>query len=123
MAEVTPRQAFSDAFRYWESHRRVYNLALGLVVAVVFLINLPGSRASLTFDTLQRMFAVAVLANGAYYQALVVDVALQISLVRSSWLRNRWILLVVGVAVGALPDQLVLAGAVRTSPSMRLPFV
>jgi hypothetical protein len=102
MANITPRQAFSDAVRYWEPRRRLYNLALALVVAVVFLMNLPGSRASLTFDTLEKMFSVAVLANLAYCAALALDVALQTSAFRAMWLRHRWLLLVIGVAAAAV---------------------
>jgi hypothetical protein len=102
MADITPRQAFSDAVHYWEPRRRIYNLALSVVVAVVFLINLPGSRASLTFDTLEKVFSVAVLANLAYCVALAVDVALQISAFRAMWLRNRWLLLVIGIAAAGV---------------------
>jgi hypothetical protein len=102
MPDVTPKQALSDALRYWEPRRILYNVALGLVVVVVFLANLPASRSSLSFDLLQGLFILAVLANVAYCAAHIVDIVLQISAYRTTWLRVRWILLAIGVAFAAV---------------------
>lgn len=102
MPDVTPKQALSDALRYWEPRRILYNVALGLVVVVVFLANLPSSRSSLSFDLLQGLFVLAVLANVAYCAAHIVDIVLQISAYRTTWLRVRWILLAIGVAFAAV---------------------
>ncbi len=102
MADVTPRQALSDALRYWEPRRIVYNAALGLVVLVVFLANLPSSRSSLNFDLLQGLFVLAVLANVAYCAAHIVDMVLQVSAYRTSWIRVRWMLLAIGIAFAAV---------------------
>jgi hypothetical protein len=102
MADVNARQALSDGLRYWEPRRILYNLALLLVVGVVFIANLPASQGSLTFDTLQGLFVLAVLANVAYCAAYIVDVVLQLSAFRPIWLRRRWVLLVIGIAFGAV---------------------
>lgn len=102
MADVSPRQALSDGLRYWEPRRILYNLALGLVVAIVFTEHLPTSREALTFDTAQGLFVLAVLANVAYCSAYVVDLVLQLSAFRLVWLRRRWILLVIGIVFGAV---------------------
>ena len=102
MPDVTPKQALSDALRYWEPRRIVYNVALGLVVMVVFLVKLPSSRSSLSFDLLQGLFVLAVLANVAYCAAHIVDIVLQISAYRTMWLRVRWILLAIGIAFAAV---------------------
>ena len=102
MPDVTPKQALSDALRYWEPRRIVYNVALGLVVMVGFLVNLPSSRSSLNFDLLQGLFVLAVLANIAYCAAHIVDIVLQISAYRAVWLRVRWILLSIGIAFAAV---------------------
>ena len=102
MAEITARAALSDAIRYWELRRIVYNVALLVVVAAVYFTNLPGSREALGADGLQLLFLLAVLANIAYCAAYVVDVVAQLSSFRPAWLRLRWILLLVGVTFAAI---------------------
>lgn len=102
MTETTARVALSDAIRYWEPRRILYNLALLVVVAALYFTNLPESRASINTDSLQVLFVLAVLANVAYCAAYVVDVVAQLSSFRSTWLRLRWTLLLVGVAFAAI---------------------
>lgn len=97
MTEIAARDALSDAIRYWEPRRILYNTILLLVVAATYWANLPASRANVNADLLQVLFVLAVLANIAYCAAYVVDVVAQISAFRGIWLRVRWTLLVVGV--------------------------
>jgi hypothetical protein len=100
---VTAREALSEAIRYWEPCRLVYNAILLLVVAAIFALNLPGSLARLNVGLALFLFVLAVLANVAYCTAYVVDVVAQLSAFRSTWLRYRWALFLVGVAfAGAL---------------------
>jgi hypothetical protein len=102
LQDITARQALSDALRYWEPRRVVYNVALALVVTAVYFANLPASRNALTFSNLQGLFVLAVLANIAYCAAHVVDVMLQLSAYRPLWLRGRWTLLMIGIAFAAV---------------------
>jgi len=102
MTETSPRAALSDAIRYWERRRIIYNLALVVVVAVEFVAHLPASRSELTFATLECLFVLAVLANIAYCAAYVVDVVAQLSDLRLTWLRLRWVLLIIGMAFGGV---------------------
>lgn len=97
MTEFAARDALSDAIRYWEPRRILYNAALLLVVAMTYWANLPASRAVVNADSLLVLFVLAVLANVAYCAAYVVDVVAQISAFRSTWLRVRWMLLGLGV--------------------------
>ena len=98
MSQVSIRDALSEALRYWEPRRIVYNCALLVVVAAVYLTNLPRARADLTFNSVQGLFVLAVLANVAYCAAYVVDVPAQLSAFRALWLRLRWVMLTVGIA-------------------------
>src|SRR5215831_7172482 len=98
MSEVSAREALSNAIRYWEPRRLIYNASLLAVVVTVFFSNLPGSRGALDFDGLQKLFVLAVLANVLYCAAHAVDVVAQLSSFRLGWLRVRWLLLVTGVA-------------------------
>ena len=103
MANVTAREALSQAIRYWEPRRLLFNAILLIEVAAIFALNLPGSRAGLTVDVALVLFVLAVLANVAYCAAYFVDVAAQLSTFRMTWLRYRWVLFLIGVAfAGAL---------------------
>jgi hypothetical protein len=102
MTDTSPRAALSDAIRYWEPRRIMYNLALLAVVAAEFVAHLPASRTDVTFETLEWLFVSAVLANIAYGAAHVVDVLAQLSAFRPTWLRFRWVLLVIGIAFGGV---------------------
>ena len=98
MSEISVREAFSLAIRYWEPRRVLYNALLLIVVAAVFVIGLPISRSQLNVNLLLFLFIMAVLANVVYCACYVVDVAAQLSDFRAGWLRFRWALFVVGVA-------------------------
>jgi hypothetical protein len=102
MSQVTARDALSEAVRYWEPRRILYNGVLLAVVATVYYANLPGARFDLTFDTLQGLFVLAVLANVAYCAAYVADVLAQLTTFRPVWLRFRWALLLVGLAFASV---------------------
>ena len=41
MAEVSAREALSQAIRYWEPRRLLYNAVLLMMVAAVFVLGLP----------------------------------------------------------------------------------
>ncbi len=90
------REVLDDAIRYWERRRIVYNVILVLVVAGWVVLTWPHFRSALTLNSLFRLFVLAVLANVCYSSAYVVDIALQYSSFRTTWLRVRWILWLVG---------------------------
>ena len=102
MVDISARQALSDALRYWEPRRILYNGALAFVVAIAYFRNFPASRAGLSFSTVEVLFLLAVLANVAYCAAYIVDVGVQLSNQRALWLRARWGLLVTGIAFAAV---------------------
>jgi hypothetical protein len=96
------RDYLGDAIRYWEPRRVLYNLLLAAVVVIHFVKELPFSKTVVQFDSLLLLFALAVLANVAYCAAYVPDVFAQMSSLRDSWLRYRWVLFVVGLAFAAV---------------------
>jgi hypothetical protein len=102
MPEVSAREALSSALRYWEPRRLLYNAVLLGVVAAIFVVNLPGSRANLTLDTMLILIVLAVLANVAYCAAYLVDILAQLSSFRSQWLRFRWVLLLIGLIFASI---------------------
>jgi hypothetical protein len=98
MTNISVREALSQAIRYWEPRRLLYNALLLIEVAAIFALKLPGSRNNLSVDLALLLFVLAVLANVAYCACYVVDVAAQLSDFRVIWLRFRWTLFVLGVA-------------------------
>ena len=85
MDATTLRDYATDAIRWWEPKRIVYNAGLIAVVGACFLVRLPVSKQTLSPDTLLFLFALAVLANVAYCAAYVVDVFVQMSGFREQW--------------------------------------
>ena len=98
MTEVSARQALSDAIRYWEPRRILYNAVLLAVVGALFYVHLPSSRLKIDLNLILVLFVLAVLANVAYCACYVVDVSAQVSSFRAHWLRIRVVLLLVGIA-------------------------
>jgi hypothetical protein len=98
MSDVTARDALSQAIRYWEPRRLVFNALLLFEVAVLFTADLPMSRAHLSINLALVLFVLAVLANVAYCAAYIVDVLAQLSTFRIQWLRLRWTLFLIGLA-------------------------
>ena len=56
----------SDAIRYWEPRRILYNLVLAAIVLACFIVALPVSKGLITLDSVLVLFLLAVLANVAY---------------------------------------------------------
>lgn len=96
------RDVLSDAIRYWELRRLVYNVVLALIVLTYFVINWPQSRAAASFDGVLFLFVLAILANVCYCAAYLGDVFVQVSGLRDVWRRWRWVLFVVGTVFAAI---------------------
>jgi hypothetical protein len=92
----------ADALRYWEPRRIVYNALLAVIVLGYFFAGWPASKSFLTLNGILWMFFLAVLANVCYCAAYVVDLFVQLSPLRGSWTRLRWILFLVGLAFAAV---------------------
>jgi hypothetical protein len=102
------RESLTNAIRYWEKMRLVYNAVLILVVAVCFSVNYSTAKAEFTVRTQYTvqlvlfMILLAVLANVLYCTAYVVDVVVQMSGYRERWVRNRWVLFSIGLAAASI---------------------
>jgi hypothetical protein len=91
------REIATNAIRYWEFRRFLYNAVLAFIVFGYFCAASPKSRAALDVDRLLGLFVLAVLANLCYCAAYIVDIFAQFSGFRTAWLRWRWLLLTLGV--------------------------
>ena len=91
------REYVTDALRYWELRRLLYNGLLAVIVIWHFGVAWPESKSFLKFDNLLGVFLLAVLANVAFSAAYVADLFIQFSGFRES--RSVWRLVILGVGL------------------------
>ncbi len=96
------KDRITEALKYWEPMRLVYNAALAFEVAVYYVLFLPGSRTSVTRETLLFVFVLAVGANIAYCASYPVDLFVQASSLRHKWRTYRHLLFAVGLTLAAV---------------------
>ena len=96
------RDMATDAMRYWEPRRLVYNAVLALIVVGYFFASWPASQRTFTFDGILFLFVLAVLANGCYCAAYIADLFAQFTGFRPLWLRWRGLLLALGIVFAAI---------------------
>ena len=71
----TLRESLTDAIRYWEPRRILYNAVLAATVLTYFGLNYPASKESLlSVNGALFIFILAVLANVAYCSAYLADI-------------------------------------------------
>jgi hypothetical protein len=102
MNTITLQDYFTDAIKFWEPRRVIYNLVLAAIVVLYFVAGYPVSRAALSLDFALQLFLLAVVANIAYCAAYLADVFVQASGFREAWQRFRWVLFAIGTAFAAI---------------------
>ena len=95
------RDILSDALRYWEPRRILYNLVLVAVFLGYVIYTWPHFRGVLAWQPLLKLWVLAALANVCYCAAYLADIPLQCSASRNRWRRWRWALWLVGVLFAA----------------------
>lgn len=91
-AQSSLHDVLSDAIRFWEPRRIVYNAALALVVLVWAAIDWARIHAGITLEGLLAVLVLAVLANICYCAAYLVEVPVQWSAYRALWRQKRRLL-------------------------------
>lgn len=105
MENFTLREAVSNALKFWEPRRIIYNLVLVAIVIGHFFYfskTLANMKSIMSFDGVLGLFLLAVLANVAYCAAYPVDLFAQWSSYREVWLRYRWLLFILGLIFAAI---------------------
>ena len=87
----------TDALRYGEPRRLVYNGVLAILVLVSTWPVLPSRWSGAGLPALTTRFVLAVIANVAYCVADPVDRFRQGSAFRATGWRYRWVLLMTGL--------------------------
>ncbi len=96
-SRIQRRDVLRDAIRYWELRRFIYNSVL-VAVAIAWLIGTwPHFRPALTLQSLFLLSVLAILANLCYSTAYLADIPVQLSSLRATWRRRRWVLWLAGM--------------------------
>ncbi len=109
------REYFTDAIRFWEPRRVIYNIVLAAIVIAYFAVGYPSSKTVLSIDFGLALFLLAVAANIAYCAAYLADVFVQASGFRELWLRSRWVLFAIGTAVASIITRFMAMGMFHPS--------
>ena len=99
----------TDALRYGELRRLVYNGVLAVLVLAGAWPVLPSRWSGAGLPALAARFVLAVAAKVAYCAADPVDRFRQGSAFRAAWRRYRWIPFVTGLLAAAAFTGLALA--------------
>lgn len=102
METLSLKERLTDAIRYWEPRRILYNVFLAAIVVVYFVRGYPASKQALNFNEILLVFLMAVLANVAYCAAYVPDVVVQSSGLSETWRKYRWIVLAIGIVFAGI---------------------
>jgi hypothetical protein len=96
------RESLSEALRFWEPGRLIYNFVLSVVVMEWLVITWPHFRPAFNGSSLGLLIVLALLANICYCAAYVVDVPMLRSSMGAAWNRGRWGLWLVGTLFAIL---------------------
>jgi hypothetical protein len=110
MDAASLREYATDAIKFWERGRILYNLGLAAVVVLHFLAGYPASKAALSLNFGLGLFLLAVVANIAYCAAYIVDIFAQASGFRELWRSYRWLLFAVGLTFAAIITHFIAGG-------------
>ncbi len=92
-------EIFSDAVRFWETRRVIYNVVVAAVFVGWVVLTWPHFREANRLQALLFLFTFFVAANVCYSAVYVVDVPMQSSFLRARWQRWRLSLWLVGTSV------------------------
>ena len=104
------REFATDAIKFWEPWRLLYNLTLAAIVVIYFAIGYPLSKAIISVDFCLGLFLLAVIANVAYCAAYIVDIFAQASGFREIWRQYRKLLFVIGTLFAAIITRFIAMG-------------
>ena len=96
------RGFLTDAIRFWEPRRLIYNLVLAVVVVVWIVASWPHFRPVFTLHSLLLLSILALLANVCYCAAYLVDIPMQSLFVGDARRRYRWLLWLIGTLFAIL---------------------
>src|SRR5262249_50861037 len=110
MDTSTIRENITNAIKFWEPARIIYNLVLTGIVVVHFISNYPAAKAQVSLNFALGIFLLAVVANVAFCAAYLVDIFAQSSGFRDTWRSYRWVLFGIGTLFAAVITHFIASG-------------
>ena len=92
----------TDALKFWEKSRLLYNGVLVVIVAGCWIVSLFTGTSPSIVNTVFTLFILATIANMLYCSAYIVDVFVQFSAYQTLWRKYRWILLAFGTFLASI---------------------
>jgi|SRR5579864_1451933 len=96
------RSMLTDAARFWERGRVIYNLILIGVVATWIVASWPHFRAAMHLFPLLQLIVLGLIANALYCAAYFADIPMQSSGAAATWRHWRWALWMLGTLLALL---------------------
>jgi hypothetical protein len=103
------KEILTDAIRYWEPRRLIYNGFLAIVSIVAHFSTQEAYRQKASLGTLVGLIVLAVVANLLYCAAYLPDIAVQFTEYRATWRKARIVLFVFGTLFAGLLALLCMA--------------
>jgi hypothetical protein len=92
----------SEALRYWEARRLVYNALLVLVVVAWCTLTWPHFQPAMHWGALVPLAVLALGANLCYSAVYLVELSMRAAPGVERWRRLRWLLFTVGTLLALL---------------------
>lgn len=106
LSDSNLREILSNAIRFWERARLIYNGVLAAVLVAVYQYCQPASSEHVSLKLFEQMFLGAMGLNVLYTFAYLPDIGAQLSDYRAQWLKYRWILFAAGTTFASILTQL-----------------
>jgi len=90
------------AIKYWEPRRLVYNFVMALIVLYYAAPVALQERGFSWIPGILALFVLAVMANILYCAAYPVDIFIQMSDFKEIWMKFRWLLFLLGLALASI---------------------
>jgi len=101
-APVTLQEAATDAVRYWEPRRVVYNVLLAMIALIHAAPPLLQGRFHINVPMITTVLFLAIGANICYCAAYLVELVMQFTSFREVWHAHRGKLFLLGCVFAGL---------------------
>ncbi len=92
----------TDAIKFWEIGRLIYNAVLILIVLGYYVAAITRGIEIDYIGTALGLFILAVIANILYCIVYFVDFFVQLSAFQVFWRKYRWVLLAIGMLLASI---------------------
>jgi hypothetical protein len=96
------RPLFADTVAYWERKRLIYNGVLAILTAACWGADILSGGPRQWLGAAFVLLFFAGIANALYCFAYPIDLALQMTPLKESWQRWRWLMFAAGMVAASI---------------------